>query len=224
MLETRARDNEAGEPVVVIVATGTHDVSRLVNLLNGSTPNSEQRDLADQVTRQVRRRSGGRAALELLAEHGGPDLLTAVGETKPMFDVAADVPDIPEHGPTSAVELAKAYAARTGYAMRYAHETFPKSGHPDRPAALRRASDHFHVAQFMYGVVYLLRELMQHAPDRADEIASNLWRDWLDGDASERLSDWLGAWGIDIDELIVKAIDDARAAGHTSSPPMKSPA
>ncbi|MEU6712908.1 hypothetical protein ABZ897_15620 [Nonomuraea sp. NPDC046802] len=212
MYETRAYDNEAGDPVVVIVATGTHDVSRLVNLLDGSTPNSEQRRLAEQVTRQVRRRHGGRAALALLAEHGGPDLLTTVGDTPPMFDVAADVPDIAETGPVSATEMVKAYAARTGYAMRYAHDVFPTSGHPDRPAALRRARDHFNIAQYMYGVVFLLRELMKHVPDHADEIAARLWDDWLDGDASERLSDWLGAWGIDIDDLITKAIDDARAA------------
>ncbi|MGA4995842.1 hypothetical protein [Nonomuraea bangladeshensis] len=211
MYETRAYDNEHGDPVVVIVATGTHDVSRLVGLLDGSSPNSEQRDLADQVTRQVRRRQGGRAALRLLAEHGGPELLTTVGDTEPLFDVAADVPDIPEHGPATAVELAKAYAARTGYAMRYAHETYPKSGHPDRPAALRRAHDHFSIAQNMYGVVYLLRALMQLAPDQADGVAYGLWQDWIDADGSERLSDWLGAWGIDIDPLIVKAIDDARA-------------
>ncbi|WP_433513703.1 hypothetical protein ACQP2T_60835 [Nonomuraea sp. CA-143628] len=213
MYQTRAYDDEAGDPVVVIVATGTTDVSRLVHLLQGGSPSSEQRDLADQVTRQVRRRSGGRDALRLLAEHGGPDLLTAVGETKPMFDVAAEVPVIPETGPASAVELAKSYAARTAYAMRYAHETFPKSDHPDRPAALRRASDHIHIAQYMYGVIYLLRELITHAPGQADEIAARLWDDWIDGDGSERLSDWLGTWGIDIDPLIVKAIDDARAAG-----------
>ncbi|MEU4513245.1 hypothetical protein AB0G05_27425 [Nonomuraea wenchangensis] len=211
MYETRAYDNEHGDPVVVIVATGTHDVSRLVGLLDGSSPNSEQRRLAEQVTRQVRRRQGGRAALRLLAEHGGPELLTTVGDTTPLFDVAADVPDIPEHGPATAAELAKAYAARTGYAMRYAHETYPTSGHPDRPAALRRAHDHFSIAQNMYGVVYLLRALTTLAPDQADGVAYGLWQDWIDGDGSERLSDWLGAWGIDIDPLIAKAIDDARA-------------
>lgn len=31
--ETRAYDNEHGDPVVVLVFTGTHDVSRLVDLL-----------------------------------------------------------------------------------------------------------------------------------------------------------------------------------------------
>ncbi|MEV0996915.1 hypothetical protein [Nonomuraea sp. NPDC050202] len=213
MYETRAYDNEAGDPVVVIVATGTHDVSRLTTLLNGGAPSTEQHDLAEQVTRQVRRRHGGRAALALLAEHGGPDLLTPVGDTKPMFDIAADVPDIAEDGPTSATAMVKAFAARAVYALRFAHETFPADDHPDRPAALRRARDHYHVAQYLYGVVFLLRALMKHAPGQADEIAAQLWQHWYDGDASEWISDWLSEWGIDnIDEHIVKAIDDARAA------------
>ncbi|MEU4399740.1 hypothetical protein [Micromonospora orduensis] len=71
--ETRAYDNEHGDPVVVVVVTGTHDVSRLVNLLNRG--NCEQVDLSNKVLRQVRRHNGGRAALQLLAAHGGPDLL-----------------------------------------------------------------------------------------------------------------------------------------------------
>lgn len=71
--ESRAYDNEHGDPVVVLVATGTHDVSRLVNLLQSG--NSEQVSLGGTVLRQVRRHNGGRAALQLLAAHGGPDFL-----------------------------------------------------------------------------------------------------------------------------------------------------
>jgi hypothetical protein len=71
--QSRAYDNEHGQPVVVLVATGTHDVSRLVNLLNNG--NCEQLDLGSKVLRQVRRHNGGRAALQLLAAHGGPDFL-----------------------------------------------------------------------------------------------------------------------------------------------------
>jgi len=81
--QTRAYDvtNDDGfpaDPVVVIVATGTHDVSRLINLLNGANPNGEQRELAKHVLRQVREHNAGRSALKLLAAHGGPDLLEAV--------------------------------------------------------------------------------------------------------------------------------------------------
>jgi hypothetical protein len=71
--ESRAYDNEHGDPVVVLVATGTHDVSRLVNLLTNG--NCEQVSLGQAVLRQVRRHNGGRAALQLLAAHGGPDFL-----------------------------------------------------------------------------------------------------------------------------------------------------
>lgn len=74
--ETRAYDNEHSDPVVILVATGTHDVSRLVNLLAGSRMAlCEHNGLADRIRRQVSRRNGGRAALKLLAAHGGPDLL-----------------------------------------------------------------------------------------------------------------------------------------------------
>jgi hypothetical protein len=71
--ESRAYDNDHGDPVVVLVVEGTHDVSRLVNLLMRG--NCEQIDLGDTVLRQVRRHNGGRAALQLLAAHGGPDFL-----------------------------------------------------------------------------------------------------------------------------------------------------
>ena len=71
--ETRAYDNEHGDPVVVLVATGTHDVSRLVHLLTGASPNCEHLRLGKAVLQQVRRHNAGRAALRLLAAHGGPD-------------------------------------------------------------------------------------------------------------------------------------------------------
>lgn len=77
-IESRAYDkpNNDGfppDPVVVLVVTGTHDVSRLVNLLNGASPNCEHVALGRKVVAQVRRHSAGRAALELLKAHGGPD-------------------------------------------------------------------------------------------------------------------------------------------------------
>lgn len=70
-VESRTYDNPHGDPVVVLVATGTHDVSRLINAL--SRGNCEQVEIADRLTRQLRRHSTGRAALSLLAAHGGPD-------------------------------------------------------------------------------------------------------------------------------------------------------
>jgi hypothetical protein len=74
--ESRAYDNEHGDPVLVLVTTGTHDVSRLVNLLAGNrVPVTEHLTLAERLWRQVRRHNGGRAALKLLTAHGGPDLI-----------------------------------------------------------------------------------------------------------------------------------------------------
>jgi hypothetical protein len=75
MYETRAYDNHHGDPVVVLVATGDHDVSRLVATLQRGT--CEQVGLAAKVLRQVRRHSTGQAALRLLRDHGGPDFTTA---------------------------------------------------------------------------------------------------------------------------------------------------
>jgi len=73
--ETRAFDNEYGNPVVVLVVTGTHDVSRLVNLLAGSRMAlCEHMTVSQTLLRQVKRHNGGQAALKLLAAHGGPDL------------------------------------------------------------------------------------------------------------------------------------------------------
>jgi hypothetical protein len=76
MYESRAYDKPGdfgADPVVVLVVTGTHDVSRLVNLLAGAPPVIEQFTLGERIRDQVRRHNGGRAALELLRQHGGPD-------------------------------------------------------------------------------------------------------------------------------------------------------
>ena len=70
-VEMRAYDNEHGDPVVVLVTTGTYDVSRLVGLL--SSGRCEDHDLAKRVRAAVKRHNGGRAALRLLRDHGGAD-------------------------------------------------------------------------------------------------------------------------------------------------------
>jgi hypothetical protein len=78
--ETRAYDkpgDSGTDPVVVMVVTGTHDVSRLLYTLSRGT--IEQIKLAEHVTQQVARHNGGRAALKLLRDHGGPDLLEKFG-------------------------------------------------------------------------------------------------------------------------------------------------
>jgi hypothetical protein len=73
MLESRTYDNTAGEPVVVLVVTGTDDVGRLVNTLLGACPVIEQLDIGHTIRRQVNRHNGGRQAIDLLRRRGGPD-------------------------------------------------------------------------------------------------------------------------------------------------------
>lgn len=80
--ESRAYDRDSGDgfgpdPVVVLVVTGTHDVSRLVNLFAGGSPVVEQLAVGERIRQQVQRHNGGRSALRLLAEHGGPDFTEA---------------------------------------------------------------------------------------------------------------------------------------------------
>ncbi|MFD8496280.1 hypothetical protein [Amycolatopsis sp. NPDC059657] len=80
--QTRSYDIEHNDgfgpdPVVVLVVTGTHDVSRLIHLF-ARTGNCEQVGVSQQIQAQVRRHNGGKAAMRLLAEHGGPDLLKHV--------------------------------------------------------------------------------------------------------------------------------------------------
>lgn len=71
--DTQAYENHHGDPVVVMVVTGEHDVSRLVNLLSGGL--CEHMPIRDHIVRQLHRRARGRDALKLLKAHGGPDLL-----------------------------------------------------------------------------------------------------------------------------------------------------
>lgn len=68
------------DPVVVLVVEGTHDVSRLINLFAGGSPLIEQLAVGKRIRDQVRRHNAGRAALELLAKHGGPDFTTEDGD------------------------------------------------------------------------------------------------------------------------------------------------
>lgn len=83
MYESRTYDNEHAEPVVVLVTTGQHDVSRLVHFLNGAPITCEQLDVAQLVVRQLKQHNKGRAALELLKAHGGSDFTDQQSPTDP---------------------------------------------------------------------------------------------------------------------------------------------
>jgi hypothetical protein len=75
--EHRAYDDRhpdgSNTPVVVLVVKGTHDVSRLVALFAGGPALIEQLNVGKRIRTQLKSHNFGRAALELLAAHGGPD-------------------------------------------------------------------------------------------------------------------------------------------------------
>lgn len=79
--EARTYDNEHGDPVVVLVVTGTHDVSRIVHVL--AAGNCEQGDLGRSIATRLRRHNRGRDALNLLHSHGGKNLLEPLGSGDP---------------------------------------------------------------------------------------------------------------------------------------------
>jgi hypothetical protein len=139
--ESRAYDNEHGNPVVILVATGTHDVSRLVNLLAGSRMAlCEHHDLSGRIRRQVNRRNGGRAALKMPAEHGGPVLLE--GPSRPST----------EDEETIRMQIAKEIAARGEKLMAEAVEQV-RSGEPSGFSATMRAAAISWTAKFVRGEV-----------------------------------------------------------------------
>ena len=69
--EARTYDTDQGDPVVVLVVKGVHDVSRIVQALTHG--NCEQADLGFRLVARLKRHPKGRMALALLKAHGGAD-------------------------------------------------------------------------------------------------------------------------------------------------------
>jgi hypothetical protein len=62
-----------------------------------------------------------------------------------------------------------------------------------------------------YGVAYLLRELAEVDPERADKAAKRLHGDWEDGGSvAEWLWHWLSEYGIDPEQVNRAAVVQAR--------------
>lgn len=74
-----ARDDWLHDPVVVIVASGSHDVSRLVQALRHGT--CEQAQLGAKVAESLGRDTVGRKALTLLKAHGGENLTRFIADS-----------------------------------------------------------------------------------------------------------------------------------------------
>lgn len=63
-----------------------------------------------------------------------------------------------------------------------------------------------------YGIVRLLRALIEHAPEHADEVARDLWQAWNDGSTlGEETWEWLAEYGIDADAVTQVATAKAGA-------------
>lgn len=80
--EARTYDDEHGDPVVVLVVKGVHDVSRIVQALTHG--NCEQAGVGFRLVRMLKRHNRGRMALALLKAHGGADF------TEPEDDVLVE--------------------------------------------------------------------------------------------------------------------------------------
>lgn len=82
--QVRVYDMEDGHPCVVMVVSGTFDVSRLAGLL--ASGRCEDHRTAGYIRRTLSRHRGGRAALKLLRDHGGPDLVVGTAPSdEPSF-------------------------------------------------------------------------------------------------------------------------------------------
>lgn len=83
---TKTTDSGVGihwdDPVVVLVVTGTHDVSRIVQCLRHG--NSEQAALGTKIAKSLQRNTTGQRALELLRRHGGEDLTALEPDEDPV--------------------------------------------------------------------------------------------------------------------------------------------
>lgn len=102
----------------------------------------------------------------------------------------------------TAEAMAKSLAVRTQANFVRALDLPP--GHPDERAAFNALVSNF-------AIVYLLRALAEHAPERADEAARGLWSEWEAGDGiGEWAWEWLTEWGIDPEQ--VRAITEAAMA------------
>jgi hypothetical protein len=73
MIDSRVGTNEQGDPFVVVVATGTHDISRLLGQFTQST--CEWGEAARRLRKQARGTANTRRAMRLLQEHGGPSFV-----------------------------------------------------------------------------------------------------------------------------------------------------
>lgn len=126
--------------------------------------------------------------------------------TKPTLNGLAPYPKTLEDATAEA--MARDHAVRTqAHFVRSMDLPF---GHPDERHAINAMS-------WSFGITYLLRALIEHAPDKADEIASGLWSEWHGGDGFGEWSfEWLTEYGIDpnaVNEIVAALPETTPADG-----------
>ena len=118
--------------------------------------------------------------------------------TNPLTDIA---PYPLTEASATAEAIAKHLTAQayltSGVAFEAAREAFTPGAESD-PEKVRAYGEVAARSMDQFGAVYLLRALVQHAPDKVEEVARGLWECWRDGGAMpEFLYDWLTEYGID---------------------------
>lgn len=113
-----------------------------------------------------------------------------------------DLAPYPGEDDCTAEALAKHLAAGTWHAMGLVsgvyRDAFADGAHPDALKAFAYLNASITES---FGVVFLLRQLREHAPEAADEAAAELRAYWEDGALSEWLWEWLDGWGIDTEQI-----------------------
>lgn len=85
------------------------------------------------------------------------------------------------------------------------------SGEKPDPELMRRYTDAVHLLAFRFAVVFLLKAIAEHLPEKADEVAQCLQSMLMDGGCMpEFLHDWLSEAGVD-PERVIQAVARADA-------------
>lgn len=85
------------------------------------------------------------------------------------------------------------------------------------PGALERYAAAAEECGAWFSVLFLLRALVEHAPDAADEVARELWQFYEgEDDGAEYVADWLLEYGID-PERVIRLAEKQRAEQAAAS-------
>lgn len=108
-------------------------------------------------------------------------------------DVAVPMPDdITEATPA---QVARWYAAECSYQHGIAaHHLIKRSDH-------KAAAEAFNISGSAFAIAHLIRALMEHAPDKVDEVVKDMQDTFVQGDAVELAYEWLYVDGVDAHQI-----------------------